>query len=800
MATSKYFVQPTQEAPTSIPRSNYFVGDSTVTNPLDGFANIVASDPSLGSRIKQDITSAGETVQSAIAGQGEFAGQSPVERGTQATAAAFGAIPSVASEFLPKPVRSALTAVGTGMENVVNWLGEKLGGTQVAQDFVTKFPDAAASLEKASRIGAAQGSIAGSILIADQGVKAAKSVPKAIETGKAKLGTLAEQQAKAAQTEAIDAAGKVVQGKAKQAPIAARTLERINTEDVKTYSDLSKVLGEDITKKAGAVDAEFAKNPNTYKLGQLVQETTAEVGGKTVRATSNYVQDAISQLYELYQKTNDALGAEKIKAVYQKANKEGLTPLEINGLAKQYGTEFSEKAFNKVGDPLTSVNAQAFENTRKGIKTTARGFLQSELAKNLDRQISESYTTKALVDKMAEKVNTLSQKIQDRGLVEKIARGLGSAADTITMGGPKAFFMKWLFKSNVGIKTMNSLDIQDLLKRNLKIIDDLNKTPDATLPGKILNYLNDPKLGASMKDISKNITPESVAKKVDATDIAVIEKYLAKPADVEAYLEAQPILEGMGIDKAPFPTQSRFLKEVLDLKKTSPTVGQTVDLASQAKGKTLEEFVKGQIPRGKMFDGMTMKEIGVSSKDLDGFTLKNKPISNNTRSSVVIDWKDKKIVLDLDRIEKEVGSGNAYYARVDELTNSALNEIISQTKVPPSSTLSQIAKLGSQEELTSLIKSALSSETGLDFGNMRVFGSRVSGRSERTGFRTHDKSDLDILVPKKGLKTSELPNGRTEMPMETIKWKGVDVDMLVVPEDYIKGSQLTDIWKKANEQ
>jgi hypothetical protein len=70
---------------------------------------------------------------------------------------------------------------------------------------------------------------------------------------------------------------------------------------------------------------------------------------------------------------------------------------------------------------------------------------------------------------------------------------------------------------------------------------------------------SEPGIGLSVKDIS--VTPESVAKKIDMTDVRKIARFLDNPetADID------DLLKLMKIDKAPRSTQVKFLIEVLDL-------------------------------------------------------------------------------------------------------------------------------------------------------------------------------------------------------------------------------------------
>jgi hypothetical protein len=284
----------------------------------------------------------------------------------------------------------------------------------------------------------------------------------------------------------IEAAGQIVQGKTAQAPVAADVLSKLDTSGVKTYADLSKALDTSVKGKLGQVDQIYKSQPGMTKLPALGRTVTSEVGGKVGTAKVNHVADALKQLKELYTKTNSPADTARIEAITGHAKETGLTPHDINLIAREYGTEFGSKAFDKKGDPLTSVNAQAFENTRKGVKETARSFLPDEKSRQLDKEIADSLHVKALTDRMAEAVNRLQQRVQQRGLVEKIARAAGHVTDIATLGAPKAFISKLFFPSNVGLKTLNSIDLQEQLAHNLQLAKRLNGLPDDTLVAKLI--------------------------------------------------------------------------------------------------------------------------------------------------------------------------------------------------------------------------------------------------------------------------------------------------------------------------
>jgi len=70
-------------------------------------------------------------------------------------------------------------------------------------------------------------------------------------------------------------------------------------------------------------------------------------------------------------------------------------------------------------------------------------------------------------------------------------------------------------------------------------------------------------VGMSMRDISR--TPEQVAKAMDKTDRNRIVDLLDNPNDLDRWMQAQPMLKAMQIDKADKDVVMRFLKEVLEV-------------------------------------------------------------------------------------------------------------------------------------------------------------------------------------------------------------------------------------------
>lgn len=97
-------------------------------------------------RVFNTINTAGQNVQQAISGEGEYAGQSSVRRGTQAAAEMFNAIPKVVVDLMPQPVRTGIEKVGNVINKGFNAVTNKISDTKLfkelgeleAQGFITR--------------------------------------------------------------------------------------------------------------------------------------------------------------------------------------------------------------------------------------------------------------------------------------------------------------------------------------------------------------------------------------------------------------------------------------------------------------------------------------------------------------------------------------------------------------------------------------------------------------------------------------------------------------------------------------
>lgn len=116
------------------------------------------------------------TISSAIAGEGQFEGQSPLTRGVAATAAGFSAVPQGALAVAPEPVRKGVEFIGEKIGAGFKKLTGAIGGTKFMQEAAgseytdpntgvsTYTPNDLGTLEEGLSIASGGGEIAGNIL------------------------------------------------------------------------------------------------------------------------------------------------------------------------------------------------------------------------------------------------------------------------------------------------------------------------------------------------------------------------------------------------------------------------------------------------------------------------------------------------------------------------------------------------------------------------------------------------------------------------------------------------------------
>lgn len=364
------------------------------------------------------------------------------------------------------------SAIGQTVEGVYNaW-----------QKLKENDPDAAKTLS-------AIGNIINAGLMADAAKPVVEAIPgiakEVAATGKEVVaGGKAFLEARAAASAAKDAAsvdrlvGTITQGNLQDIPAAKAALSSVDATGVQTYQDLEGVLDNKIKTISNKLDQALTTKNGLNQAPELNRAIT--VGGETIN--HNYVEDAIGQLKQYYQATNDVEGAAKMDQLLAKAQGDGLTVKEVNDLAKLHGRDLN--GFNVNGELASGLKKQAAENTRMGLKATARQLFDNPAYKAADEQISNLIKTRDLVSDMAEKVNALQQKIVEPTLRQKLANLGAKAVDLVnkmSLGSVKELLS--FAGRNVGgdVSKLDALGLQKVLQRNLTALQDAlsaNATPE----------------------------------------------------------------------------------------------------------------------------------------------------------------------------------------------------------------------------------------------------------------------------------------------------------------------------------
>ena len=282
---------------------------------------------------------------------------------------------------------------------------------------------------------------------------------------------------------------------------ATRALSDIDTSDVRTYTDLNTKLDDRITALSREVDTELETVSQKFGSNDLVK--TTQVGDELVTETP--VKSALDGLEEAYTKSGEAAQAARIRQLRQRFESEGLTLREVNDLAREYGIEFRDRAFTKLGDAKAGYNAENYENIRTSLKEIVREKMPNETTKELDRKMSDIYTTRDLTRKVSDRIAKLEQRIKNRTLAQKVGGTLAQVAD-LTTGGMLRGFVAKILPSNMGNKAMNSIEIQEELRRNLREID------------KMLEMQNDDTFADAFENWAKNLQPGMSIKPINPDD------------------------------------------------------------------------------------------------------------------------------------------------------------------------------------------------------------------------------------------------------------------------------------------
>ncbi len=301
---------------------------------------------------------------------------------------------------------------------------------------------------------------------------ALKTAGKLFSKGAEKVTTTIADRAAKAAGEADHLIGTIVQGEAKDIPHAQKAFQEIETKGIRTYGELKDALNAKVKTGSEKLREALGHEPYVKPLDELALKS--KVGG--VDISHNFVTDAIDQLESLYKKTANFDKAAEMDQLRRKAMTEGITVQEINDLAIKHGQDLT--GFNANGELASGLGKQAAENTRKGLKQTAREQFNSKVYDKTDESLSHLIKTRDLVQEMEDKVQQLKQKTKDASLGERIGTLVGQILNFTTFGISRGVLQSGrdlgLFK---GQTVLNAIDLEKRLADNLKRLTEITDKP-----------------------------------------------------------------------------------------------------------------------------------------------------------------------------------------------------------------------------------------------------------------------------------------------------------------------------------
>ncbi len=354
----------------------------------------------------------------------------------------------------PGAVRSTLAgkaaqgAARLGKEGLIS------GGAYGAGEEMTQKDSTFEDVLKSGAVGAGLGLAGGAALGA-----AAPVVAKAISP--------AERALKRSQ-EAKNALRRILGGKQtiKDAEIAERAFKEIDTEGITTNADLAKRLDDKIAEISTSLDEALETDPTLRPMERL--NHTIDVNGQKV--TKNYVNEALDQLENEYVKTNNAEGAALVQQIRDKANSTGLTTKEINDVARMHGKDLN--AYNLNGQLSSGLAKQTAENTRAGLKKTARSLFGNKISGEADRSISDLMRVKKLITDRAEAVNKLKSSIVDPSMLQRLGGLLEKVLNISTLGSSRALVSAALRAGGKQEVKLSAVQLEKMLAKDLKLIQE----------------------------------------------------------------------------------------------------------------------------------------------------------------------------------------------------------------------------------------------------------------------------------------------------------------------------------------
>lgn len=289
--------------------------------------------------------------------------------------------------------------------------------------------------------------------------------------------------------------GKIIQGETKDVPAGLNVLKDIAVEKGETYKSLADKLTKLEEEVSTAHDRALETNQVAKKLDDFttkVKTGASKESGLPEVIESNPVNEALNQLLNFYDKTNDVQGKLRTLKRIDDAKIEGLNAKQVNEIAKEHGQKLN--AYNASGELASGLSRQSAENTRSALKDITREMFGNPLSQKADLYFSNLRKTKELVLDMQEKVFKELNKIKQRSNAGKfgvaIANLVETIANSLSMGLLRTVMRK--AATNSDQVKLNYQQLEKMLFLNMKKLQELTNSgkPEAEIIKDLTDYAN----------------------------------------------------------------------------------------------------------------------------------------------------------------------------------------------------------------------------------------------------------------------------------------------------------------------
>jgi len=362
----------------------------------------------VGSRVANTITSASQGVNEAISGTGAYQGQGTLARSFGATASAFNAIPGVAYDVMPAPVRQGIDWTSNKIGEGFNYLTGKLSDTKLFKDLGQLEADGYLTPKNSPgyfrtkellNVAGLSGQIAGDILIADQASKVSQAAVNTVKSTTNKVMTRAGDAVSSGTTALGEATANtpasIMQRVARISKGNQAKFEKLAGESVGTYLAKRGIFGdiEDVTtklynrfeKSVQASDDAIAQLKGVYDPAPVKTMLKDLLDRETRVSTPGAPAQNLARLQALSQKKAwNMTEINEIKRLYERTVKvDYLKSINPEGVARATNLDSALRTW------------QVSQAETLGLKNLPRMRKETQLAKQLLDTLGKEYSGQA---------------------------------------------------------------------------------------------------------------------------------------------------------------------------------------------------------------------------------------------------------------------------------------------------------------------------------------------------------------------------------------------------------------------